>query len=409
MVTSRRRSALVLVGVVLLALNLRAGLIVLSPLLQHVRADLGMSPAVAGALGAVPPVVFAVVGTMTPRLMRWAGLERLAWIAMLLTGTSQLLRPLVDGAWAFFALSALAYAGMGAGNVLMPPLVKRHFPNRVRVISGVYILLISVGTVVPALVAVPSADHGGWRFAVGAWSMMALAAAVPWLVVSRRPGRRTDRRKDDHKARDGEPREHLPVTALVRSPLAWGLVGVFGINSLNAYAMFAWLPTILIEAGIDEAGAGRYLSLFTLMAAPLAFIVPWLVVRVRGTLPLVILFAACYAAGYVGLLVAPDTGTAVWVALAGLGPGTFPLVLILVSLRSETVAGAMALSGFAQGLGYAIAALGPFVVGVLRDVQDSWTAALIFLLATLVLQILAGFTAARPGTLEAQLRGRATP
>ncbi|MFP5335718.1 MAG: CynX/NimT family MFS transporter, partial [Actinomycetes bacterium] len=244
----------------LLALNLRSGLIVVSPLLQQIRTDLGMSPAMAGVLGAVPPTAFAVLGWMTASVVRWVGLERVAWVAVLVTGGCQLLRPLADGAWEFLGLSALAYAGMGAGNVLLPPLVKRHFPDRMGPVSGMYILLISVGTVAPALVAVPTAELTGWRIAAGAWGVVALSAAVPWLAVDRR----VDRRAVLESV--ATARRYIPVTALLRSQLALGLVGVFGLNSLNAYAMFAWLPSILVESGIDALSAGRYLSLFATMA-----------------------------------------------------------------------------------------------------------------------------------------------
>lgn len=330
-------------------------------------------------------------------MVRSVGLERLAWLSILVAAICQVVRPFSGNTWTFLLLSSLAYACMGVGNVLLPPLVKRHFPDRMAPVSGLYVLLISVGTVLPALTAVPVADLVGWRMSAGAWGVVAFAAVWPWLVVDHRVTR------EPPAEDEGDPAPYLPVAQLVRSPLAWGLVGVFGINSLNAYAMFAWLPTILSESGIGAYSSGLYLSLFATAALPCAFVVPWLAERVRSPLPMIVGFAACYATGYVGLLLAPTTGTALWVCLTGLGPGAFPLTLALVNLRSATVAGAAALSGFVHGLGYAVAGIGPFAAGLLRELDGTWRSAIAFLLASLLLQVLAGVLVSRPGTLESQL------
>lgn len=396
--SSRPRNLLVLAAVVLLAVNLRPGLVIISPLLPQLQRDLEMSSATAGLLGAAPPLAFAVSGALTPRAVKSIGLERLSSLVLVLIGVLGAARVASPGAVAFVVLSALAYAAMGVGNVLLPALVKKHFPHRIGAVSSTYILMISVGTAVPALSAVPLADLGGWEMSLGAWAATALAAVWPWIIVDRR----TEQRAVLAAPFVAGP-GYLPVVALVRSRLAWSLVGVFGINSLNAYAMFTWLPTILTDAGLPAASAGAYLALFAFIAIPIALVVPWLTVRSPNPVPLVVVFAAGYAIGYAGLLLAPTTGTAVWVSAAGLGPGAFPLILTLVNLRTASVGGAAALAGFTQGLGYAIAGLGPFVVGVLRGVQGGWRGAFAFLLGTLAIQLACAIAVARARTLEEEL------
>ena len=400
----RPRHLLVLVAVVLLAVNLRPGLVIISPLLPQLQRDLEMSSATAGLLGAAPPLAFAVSGALTPRAVKAVGLERLSWLALVLIAVCGAARVVSPGAFVFVALSALAYAAMGVGNVVLPALVKRYYPRRIGVVSSTYILMISVGTAVPALSAVPLADLAGWEMSLVAWAGTALLAVWPWIIVDRRTG---DRGVPAAPLVAGSG--YVPVVALVRSRLAWGLVGVFGINSLNAYAMFTWLPTILTDAGLPAVAAGAYLALFAFIAIPIALVVPWLTIRLRNPLPLVVVFAAGYAIGYAGLLLAPTTATAVWVSAAGLGPGAFPLILTLVNLRSATVGGAAALAGFTQGLGYGIAGLGPFVVGVLRDLQGGWGGAFAFLLSGLVVQLACGVAVARARTLEEELGTGTTP
>lgn len=390
----RPRHLLVLVGIALLALNLRPGIIVISAVLPGLQDDLAMSSATAGLLGAAPPLAFGVFGALTPRVARAIGLERLVWSCLLLIGTCGAARVLVDDAALFVALSTAAYAGMGIGNVLLPALVKKYFPHAIARMTAAYILTVSIGATLPAFSAVPLAGLGGWQVPLAVWAAVALLAAGPWIAVSRRSN------PDDASADVLRTSPVVPVRVLLRSRLAWGLAVIFGTNSLNAYAMFAWLPSILTDAGMTEAAAGFHLGIFAAVALPIALVVPWLAVRFRNPLPAVLFFAGAWALGYVGLLLAPTTATVLWVVALGLGPGTFPLVLTLVGLRTATPDSAAALAGFTQGIGYAVAALGPFVVGVLNDLQGGWTGALVFLLAGLVLQVLAGVVIARAGNLE---------
>lgn len=386
-------------GIALLALNLRPGIIVISAVLPDLQHDLSMSSATAGVLGAAPPLAFGVFGALAPRAAKAVGLERLVWLCLVLIALTGAARVLSQDAVLFVALSTVAYAGMGVGNVLLPALVKKYFPHAIARVSSAYILTVSIGATLPAFSAVPLARLGGWPLALTVWAAVALLAAGPWIAVSRR------------NASDGTSAElllsgssHLPVGALLRSRLAWGLATIFGTNSLNAYAMFAWLPSILVDAGMSEASAGVHLGLFASVALPIALVVPWLTVRLRNSLPMVVFFATAWGVGYAGLLVAPTSATALWVIALGLGPGTFPLVLTLVGLRTASHEAAAALAGFTQGIGYVIAALGPFVVGLLNDLQDGWSGALTFLLSGLVLQVLAGVVVARAKNLEDELR-----
>lgn len=387
---TRARRALVLAGVVLVALTLRPAVTAVSPLLAVIRPDLSMSSTAAGLLGAAPTVAFAAFGALTPWAARRVGLERLAWLAMLLAAGGQVLRAVTPGAGSFLLFSVLALGGMGVGNVVLPPLVKRYFPDRVGAVTGLYVLLLAGGTALPPLLAVPVAETAGWRVSAGSWAVLALAAAVPWVAVNLA---RWD-------GAGGDDERHLPASALLRSPVAWGLAGLLGMTSLNTYAMFAWLPTLLVDAGLSPASAGAMLSLFAAVGMPVSVLVPWAATRMRNPFPLVVVFLLCYAVGYLGLVLSPASATALWVVAAGLGPGTFPLSLALVNLRSRTTQGSAALSGFAQGIGYTVAGAGPVVVGWLREATGGWGTALTFLAATLVVQVVAAFVVCRPRMVE---------
>lgn len=396
-----RPRLLLVSGVVLIAVTLRPATSTVSPVLADVRGDLGMTAATAGLLGTAPTLAFALCGAAAPWLARRIGLERVAVVAMLVTALGQVLRALAPDVPAFLLLSLLALGGMGMGNVVLPPLIKRYFPDRVGAMTSAYMVVLTAGAAVPALVAVPLADAAGWRAAIGSWALFAVVAAVPWVVAARRAATRlADARAS---GLDQPTARHISFSTLLRSPVAWGLTALMGMTSLNTYAMFAWLPVLLADAGVSPGAAGAMLGLYAALGIPTALLVPWAASRMRNPFPLVLVFLACYAVGYTGLLLWPDVATPVWVVAAGLGPGSFPLALVLVNLRSRTTEGSAALSGFSQGVGYLVAGAGPLVVGLLREVTGGWTVAFAVLAGTLVLQVVGGAVVCRPRMVEDDL------
>lgn len=80
---------------------------------------------------------------------------------------------------------------------------------------------------------------------------------------------------------------------------------------------------------------------------------------------------------------------------AGCG-GTFSLALILIVRRAQTPSQVPQLSALAQGVGYLLAASGPFVFGALHDHTRQWTAPLWFLVACTLLVFLSGLQAGKP-------------
>jgi CP family cyanate transporter-like MFS transporter len=262
----------------------------------------------------------------------------------------------------------------------------------------------AVSTTVPPLVAVPVAREVGWRLAIGLWAAVGVLAVVPWcVVVVRSVAVRAGLR--DVLARSPGDTPGLAARDRVsgrvwRSPLAWAMAVTFGLNSLNTYVVFAWLPQVLADAGLGPDAGGRWLGVFSILGLPLSLTGPLLAVRLRSPWPVVVALAGCFVAGYAGLLLSPADGTAIWMVLLGLGPGAFPVVLALINLRTRTSAGATSLSGFVQGVGYTIAVPGPVLVGLLHDATGGWTTAFGVLIATAVALAVAGFLACRPVMLE---------
>ena len=157
-----------------------------------------------------------------------------------------------------------------------------------------------------------------------------------------------------------------------RSRLAWALVLAFFANTTCTYVLFAWLPTSWPTPAWEPSVGGRWLAVFAILGLPASIFSPVLTARMRNPFPLVVGFAACWVGGLLGLMLSPAHGTAVWMVLLGIGPGTFPIMLALIGLRSRTPAIAVALSGMVQGLGYGLAVVGPWHRSAARG--DGWLA-----------------------------------
>ncbi len=386
--------ALALVGIVLFAFSLRSAVASLSPLFDHISAEYDVPSAVIGLIGTAPPVCYAIFGLLTPALERRFGLERLAVAAMAVVTLGLIARALAPNSGLLLAGTALIFAAVGTGNILLPPLVKRYFPDRIGLLTTVFSTTMAVATFVPPLVAVPVADAAGWRLSLGLWAFFAVLAIVPWIgLAARRPAATAD---DDIE----QPPPGV-LSRMWRLPLAWALMVGFAVSSSLAYTAFVWLPTILIDvAGVTPAVAGMLLSLFAFMGLPVSLLVPLLVTRGNATRALFGVSVVTGLVGIAGLLFAPTTVPWLWVALLGLAPLLFPMILVLLGLRTRTHEGSVALSGFVQSVGYAIAALFPFGIGLIHELTGSWTIPLVILAAVMASAIPAGVVAARKHTVE---------
>ncbi|MFU8840513.1 MAG: MFS transporter [Nitriliruptoraceae bacterium] len=428
-------SGALLAAVMVTALNLRPAVTSVGALLPEIQAAVGMSAAAAGVLTSLPVVAFGVVAFAANHLARRLGLLPALVLATSAIAVGLALRVAVPRTGWLLATSLLALAGIAIGNVLLPVAVRAWFPDRVGPATGWYAIALSVGTALPAAVAVPiAAVLGGWRPGLGFWALPAAIAVVPWAVAVRRDRARTEvaaARPPPAPSRttaseaavppaDVPGRPAPPATSMGapappvgvqpvgvhRRLQSWALAGYLGIQSLEAYVIMGWLPTILREAGVEAATAGAMLGVAMVVGGPVALVIPRLAGRSDDQRVYVAGLALLSLAGYLGLLLAPAAAPLLWTVLLGFGLGAFPLALLLLGLRAATPAGTAALSSLAQGAGYLLAATGPVTIGILRDRTGSWTVPLLVLLTLLLPKLLAGLVAARPGHVDDPAGGR---
>ncbi|WP_395657541.1 hypothetical protein [Nocardioides sp.] len=134
----RRATVLVLAGIVLLSFNLRPAAVSVGPVLAEVRGTFGMSGPVAGLLTSLPVVAFAVFGALAPAAARRVGVHRVTLLAILAAVAGLVGRATTSSEALFLVLSLLALGGMAMANVLLPSLVKLHFPDRIGQVTAIY-------------------------------------------------------------------------------------------------------------------------------------------------------------------------------------------------------------------------------------------------------------------------------
>ncbi|MGW8358807.1 CynX/NimT family MFS transporter [Streptomyces wedmorensis] len=391
--------ALVTVGLVLAALNLRPAITSFGALLADVSDGLHMSGSVAGVLTSVPPLCFAVFGITAPRLARRFGPAAVVCAGMAAIFTGLVVRPFATGTAGFLAASALALMGIAVSNVLMPVIVKRYFPDRVGSMTGLYSMALALGTSVAAAATVPMTDAlgGDWRLGLGVWAALAALAVLPWIPLLR------DRARDGAGGGTGDkPAAPAETTAprVARSRTAWALGCFFGLQATGAYITMGWMPQIFRDAGVPASTAGVLLAVTMVMGVPLAFVIPRLATRMRNQGPIVVALGLCGLAGYTGLFLAPAAGAWVWAVLLGVSNCSFPLALTMIGLRSRTGAGVVRLSAFAQSVGYLISIPGPLLVGVLYQHSGGWSLPIALMGGLMVPQMIIGCLAGRDRTVE---------
>jgi CP family cyanate transporter-like MFS transporter len=377
-------------GVILVAINLRPAAASIGPVLDRIQDDTGLSSGWAGALATLPVLCFGLLAPLAPPLARRLGVHTAIAVAMAALLTGMLLR-LVPGDVFLFAGTALAGAAIAIANVLVPVIVRTDFPDRTGTAMAVYTTSLIGFAALSAGTTVPLADAlgGGWRPGLGIWAVPAVVAAVAWLPALVR--------RDAHGGADAGGAARTPmVRPLLRQPLAWQVTLFFAVQSGGFYATLAWLPDIFRSHGASESRAGFLLSLSIVVGLLTSTTLPVLAARMRDQRWLVVVCSVVWAAGLIGIIVAPMSAPYLWAVLLGLGQNsTFPLALMLIVLRGGSVATTEGLSTLSQSVGYVLAAIFPLAVGAMHGATGSWTPSLILLLALLVPQVVFGMAAGR--------------
>lgn len=390
--TSRTSELLLITALFFVGMNLRTAVSSVAPVLAEIRASTGLSSTGIGLLTTLPVLCFGVFAPFAPRLARLFSVERtiLYCLLALIAGTGIRIFFGIPG---LFTGTLIAGASVGIIMVLLPAVIKRDLPDKTELTTGIYTMALCLGAALAAGITVPLQNlvGGDWKLPLAFWTLPALLAAGVWWPQLHRGSRLG-------KA------VQFKVTGLRKSWLAWQITMYMGCQSGLAYCVYGWLPTILVDRGIEPALAGFILSISIAMQLITSLTGPWIATRGRDQRLAIASMLVPTIAGLLGCLFAPTDSIWVWAILLGLGlGGSFSMGLALIVLRSPNANVAAALSGMAQSGGYSAAALGPLAVGILHGYSDNWNAVAIFFVLVTIGALTAAMGAGRRLHIDAKV------
>lgn len=383
---STTKLLILVIGIIFLAMNLRAPITAVGPVVAAIRDSLGISNAAIGTLTTIPLLAFAILSPFAPRLARRFGMEMVLFVVLIVLSIGLVLRP-VGGFPTLYFGTILMGAGIAIANVLMPAFIKMKFANNLGMMTGVYSVSMNLTGALAAGLSIPIATSSsfGWKGSIGIWAILAIAALVIWIPQIRHRKKEVLPGKNDIKGK-----------SLWRSKLAWKITIFMGLQSLLFYSLVAWLPVILQSRGMDSSQAGWMLSGIQFAQLPFTFIVPIIAGRMKNQVPLVWITFVLMIAGLSGILFGGTLLVLPSVIIIGVGSSfAFGLAMMFFSLRTHNSFEAADLSAMAQSFGYLLAASGPSLFGLLFDLTNGWTFPLLLLIAATCCILLVGLGAAK--------------
>ncbi|GIU54651.1 hypothetical protein NicSoilC12_04000 [Arthrobacter sp. NicSoilC12] len=381
------------VALVLIGLNLRAGITGAAALFHDLQAVLGYGPLIAALLPSIPTLCFAVAGAATSWLTRQLGLEKAILLSLVMLAAGLLLRG-VPSTGMLLAGTVAGMSGLAICNVAMPSFIRVHFADRTSLMTAVYTLTMTTGATATAVLIVPVAQALGSPSAgVGAIGFLALGACLGFLPIA------------VHAHRNASPGKATRVSPwpLLRTRTGAMITLGFTVQALLAYAVLSWFPYMLATTGLSASDSGLMFGLMQLVSVPAGMVLVAIGSRPRMLRTAFYLATVTMALGVLSMLVAPTDWAPLTAVLLGFGLGIFPLVMVMISRSGRSTAETTALSTVAQSAGYLLATLGPFGMGLLHSATNSWTLPLALLLAVALGQIAVGhLLSAGPKELRAK-------
>jgi CP family cyanate transporter-like MFS transporter len=366
-------------AIVLVAISLRPGIVSMGPALPAMIEAFQLSHAMASMMTAIPDVLMGALALPTPWLVRRFGVNKVLMLALVLLSVSILIR-----AWAVSSsVLLLATMGVGAGiavaGAMFAGIVKASFASRAALMMGIYATALSLGSTLSAGLTGWILQSAGWRSAIGLWAALGVIAMMAWWCVIRKsavaqPGGVTNK--------VSAIQARLPL----RSPVAWMVALFFACVNFLFYSILTWTAAMYQENGMPTAEAGGVLASFTfcfMLASPLVGLGSRNLDRRRW-------LAGCSLLATIGLagMATPGSWPWLWVPVTAFGlGGAFTLAMTLPLDHTHTPDAANRWNAFVLTIGYLIAATGPFIMGVLHDINGDFVSGYQLLVAVSALML----------------------
>ncbi len=354
---SRNQHGWLMIGIILVALNLRPSMAAIGPLLSSISEDIPLSFSAASLLTMFPVLAMGLTMFIGMHIATRFGEHRTVAASLLIVGLATAARLFLHNTVELILSAVLAGLGIALIQSVMPALIKSRFSGNVSLLMGVYVTSIMGGAAISASFSpFILTQTGSWRISLAIWALLAMLGLAVWFfqrtAVPPLPEAPTKSEKD----------------SFIGNSRAWSLAIFFGLGTASYTCVLAWLAPYFVEKGWSEQHAGLLLGLLTTMEVLSGLVTPAIANRSRDKRLVLAILLSLIISGFCGLILSPQSLSLLWPCLLGLGiGGLFPMSLIVSLDHLDNPRRAGSLTAFVQGIGYLIAGTSPLIAGVIRD------------------------------------------
>ncbi|WP_426704022.1 CynX/NimT family MFS transporter [Staphylococcus shinii] len=386
----------VIFAIVFIASTLRAPLTSVGPVVDEIKQVMEINNSVAGILTTIPLIIFAIVSPFVSKVTARLTMSRTILYSTMLLIVALYLR--IAGDFTLFLIGTLILGvAIAFGNVVLPSYVKWYFPMQIGLATGIYSGTMNFTAGLGGGLSFPLSEITplGFRLSLSFWILFAIIAIILWI-----PKARKDVQLEKATA-IADQQDRPKKVAITKSKLAWMVALTMGFQSMVFYTVVAWVPSILVDRGLDPSTAGYLLMLNQFSQVPMTFTFPIIASKLKDQRILVVIITALFLVGFSLFFTQSLVLLIIGIIIAGLAMGAcFSLCMTFFSIRARTSDGSISLSGFGQSVGYLIAAVGPFLIGYLHDATESWDSGIIALIVMSALFFIFGYPAAKNRVVE---------
>ncbi|MDK9850489.1 CynX/NimT family MFS transporter [Staphylococcus equorum] len=386
----------VIIAIVFIASTLRAPLTSVGPVIEEIKQVMEIDNSVAGILTTIPLIIFAIVSPLVSKVTSRLTMSRTIFYSTILLIVALFLR--IAGDFNLFIIGTLLLGiAIAFGNVVLPSYVKWYFPMQIGLATGIYSGTMNFTAGLGGGLSFPLSEISpiGFRLSLSFWIIFGVIALLLWIPKARTGAKLEQATVDQSKLKTSKK------VNIVKSKLAWMVALTMGFQSMVFYTMVAWVPSILIDRGLEPTTAGYLLMLNQFSQVPMTFIFPIVASKLKDQRILVVIITILFLIGFSLFFTQSLVLLIIGIVIAGLAMGAcFSLCMTFFSIRANTSEGSISLSGFGQSVGYLIAAIGPFLIGYLYDATGSWTSGVVALIIMSILIFIFGYPAAKNKVVE---------
>ena len=375
--TKQTNKVIILLGIIFLGMILRTPITSVGAIIGPLKKLLEINNTVAGLITTIPLIAFAIFSPFVAKISNKIGLEKTIFLATIVASIGLLLRFYINTS-VFFVTTFIIGVGITVGNVLLPGLTKKYFPENLGVMTGFYAVVMNVSASIAAGISYPilNTNIGGEKFstglAVNIWLIISVLNIVIYAIITKNS--KSERIEDKKAGGKG----------YLRSLKMWSVMLSMGLQSALFYCSVSWFAEIMISKGFTPSEAGLLLSISQFAQFPSTFLVPVLAEKIKNKLIIPIFITLGYVASLIGMVYIQGNFAlmTIYIVLFALaGGGSFSYVMYLFSAKSKNEEEAADISGLAQAGGYWLAAIFPPLLGYIRDVLN-WDVAIYILIVT---------------------------